>query len=113
MAPSAVELPQIIPKAFSTPTTTATEIQNADLKGPDSPLPDVKSFDASTCDADDVVSALRVAGGVVVRGILNRDELAELEKDTRPFLEKDEAWGEGGGEGELMVLFTAVLVDLA
>ncbi len=100
MAPSAVEVPVIIPKAFSTPTATNGPLPNPDLKGPDSPLPQVKSFEASTCTVEEVVSALRIAGGVVIRGLLNKGELANLEEDTRPWLEKDNAWGEGGGDGE-------------
>ncbi len=67
MAPSAVEIPVIIPKAFSTPTTTNGKAHAPDLKGPDSPLPEVKSFDSSTCTVDEVVAAIRVAGGVIVR----------------------------------------------
>ena len=100
MAPSAVEIPTIIPKAFSTQTKTIQSSQDGDLKSPSSPLPDVKSLDAKSTSVDEVVAAIRVAGGVVIRGLLNKEELASLEKDTRPWLEKDEAWGEGGGDGE-------------
>ena len=100
MAPSTVEIPVIIPKSFSTPTASAPEIKIEDLKGPESPLPEVKKFNAGSCTVEEVVSALRVAGGVVVRGLLNADEISKLEADTRPYLDSDEAWGEGGGEGE-------------
>ncbi|OAL19556.1 hypothetical protein AYO22_09718 [Fonsecaea multimorphosa] len=95
MAPSAVEIPLPIPKAFSTPTSTSQPTQNEDLKSPSSPLPEVKTFHASTCKVDELVSALRVAGGVVLRGLLNEEELASLEKDTRPWLDKDTEWGDG------------------
>src|ERR1700761_3148917 len=109
MAPSAVDIPAVIPKAFSTPTTTNGHVKNRDLKGPDSPLPEVKIFDAASCSVEELVAALRVAGGVVVRGVLNKDELADLEKDTRPWLEKDNAWGDGGGEGKFLPLIACLL----
>ncbi|OCT52525.1 phytanoyl-CoA dioxygenase family protein [Cladophialophora carrionii] len=100
MAPSAVEMPVIIPKSFSTPTRTNGSTHAGDLKGPSSPVPEVKSFDGASCSVEELVAAIRVAGGVVIRGLLNADEIASLEKDTRPWLEQDNAWGEGGGEGE-------------
>jgi hypothetical protein len=100
MVANASEIPGTIPRAFSTPTTTTTsKAVTSELKGPHSPLPNVKSFDSASCTAEEVVSALRVAGGVVVRGVLNKDELARLEADTRLWLEMDREWGEGGGEG--------------
>ena len=100
MAPSAVEVPTSIPKAFSTPTKTIHSNQDGKLKSPSSPLPEVKSLDATSCTVDELVAAIRVAGGVVIRGLLSKEELESLEKDTRPWLDKDEAWGEGGGDGE-------------
>ena len=93
MAPSAVEIPIPAVKSFGTPTSNAVKAE--DLKSPSSPLPEVKSFDASNCSVDELVDALRVAGGVVVRGFLNESEVAQLETDTRPHLEKDTAWGDG------------------
>ncbi len=91
MAPSAVEVeaPSITQKSL--PIVGKHE----ELKSPSSPLPEVKSFDASTCTVDELVSALKVAGGLVVRGLLNEEELASLEKDTRPWLEKDTPWDDG------------------
>jgi hypothetical protein len=105
MAPSAVEIPVVVAKTFSTQTTTNGATHNGDLKGPSSPLPEVKTFDGASCSVEELVAALRVAGGVVIRGLLNADEIASLEKDTRPWLEKDNAWGEGGGEGKCELLW--------
>ncbi|KIX09741.1 uncharacterized protein Z518_00822 [Rhinocladiella mackenziei CBS 650.93] len=93
MAPAAVEFPVPIPKSLE---TTKDVQANEDLKSPDSPLPEVKVFEAATCKVDELVSALRVSGGLIVRGILNEEEIASLEKDTRPWLEKDTAWDDGG-----------------
>jgi ectoine hydroxylase-related dioxygenase (phytanoyl-CoA dioxygenase family) len=41
---------------------------------------------------DDVVEGLRKVGGVVVRGILSAESLAQMEKDIRPHLEADVPW---------------------
>ena len=92
MAPSAVEIPVPAAKPLASASITT---RNEDLKSPSSPLPEVKSFDAATCSVDELVSALRVAGGVVVRGLLSESELAKLEADARPWLDKDTAWGDG------------------
>lgn len=60
-----------------------------------SPLPEVKSFDAATVTVDELVAALRVAGGVVIRNMLNKEELDAIEGDVRPWLNKDKAWENG------------------
>lgn len=102
MAPSAVEVevPAVTKKSMS---MTNGPLEHEALKSPDSPLPEVKVFDASTCTVDELVSALKVAGGVVIRGLLNEGELASLEKDTRPWLEKDKPWEDGKFEFFLVV----------
>lgn len=46
-------------------------------------------------DPDDVVQALREVGGVIVRGVLNTDQVATIEKDMRPSLEADIPWEAG------------------
>jgi len=89
MAPSAVEIP------LPTRKSLVTDDAATHLKSPASPLPEVKVFDAATCSVDELVSALKVAGGLVIRGLLQQDELAHLEKDIRPWLEKDTPWEDG------------------
>ncbi|KAF2121339.1 hypothetical protein BDV96DRAFT_594549 [Lophiotrema nucula] len=62
------------------------------VKSSKSPLPEVKEFDAATATIDDLVAALKVAGGVIIRNLLAQDELDNIEKDVRPWLEKDKPW---------------------
>lgn len=92
MAPSAVEV--AVPVAKTIDGTNGLRV-NDELKSPASPLPEVKIFDAGSATVEDLVDAIRVAGGVVIRNVLNQDELAMMERDIRPELEKDTAWGDG------------------
>ncbi|KAJ9644421.1 hypothetical protein H2204_001773 [Knufia peltigerae] len=92
MAPSAVEAPVPAAKAID---STNGFIVDDELKSPASPLPEVKIFNAASATVEDLVEAIRVAGGVVIRNVLDQDELARIERDIRPELEKDTAWGDG------------------
>lgn len=61
------------------------------LMGPDQPLPHVSEFDFSTATSvenllDDIISSLRVSGGCVIRNMVGRDVLDQLEADIRPHL---------------------------
>lgn len=62
------------------------------LKSPASPLPTVQEFDAATCTVDDLVAALKTAGGVVIRNLLTPQALEAIEADVRPWLELDKPW---------------------
>lgn len=64
----------------------------AGLKSSKSPLPPVLDFDAHSCTSDELVEALKVSGGVVVRNLLTTEELREIETDVRPWLDKDKPW---------------------
>jgi len=66
-----------------------------ELKSSTSPLPEVKSFDASTVTVDELVAAIRVAGGVVIKNVISVEDAAKIEKDVRPWLDKDRAWESG------------------
>jgi hypothetical protein len=92
MAPSAVEVPLPVAKSLAVTNGVSTR---EELKSPASPLPEVRIFDAATATVDELVDALRVAGGLVVRNVMDKDELASLERDIRPELEKDTAWADG------------------
>jgi len=83
-------------------TKKASTQPNTELKSPASPLPEVKTFDAATVTADELVQALRVAGGVVVKNILTKDEVQAIEKDVRPWLEKDKPWTSGSLDHSLL-----------
>ena len=70
----------------------ATTKANKELMRSISPLPEVKKFDATTVTVDEVVDALKVAGGVIVRNMLTMKELNQIEADVRPWLNKDKPW---------------------
>lgn len=86
MAPSAIEIDQ---------TPILAKVNKP--ASPRSPLPVVQEFDAATVTVDQLVEALKLAGGVVVRNMLSQQELSEIEADVRPWLEKDIPW-----EGDYM-----------
>ena len=52
----------------------------------------IDAFDASTVTAPELVASLIKNGGCVMRGVLNPDQLALIEKDVRPWIEKDRPW---------------------
>lgn len=61
------------------------------LMGPDQPIPDVSEFDFSAAASletllDDIVKSLRVSGGCVIRNMVGKDVLDQLEADIRPHL---------------------------
>lgn len=59
----------------------------------DRPLPPVQSFDSANTTADEIVAALIKAGGCIIRNAVHSNQLAAIEKDTRPYIEKDRVWG--------------------
>ncbi len=58
----------------------------------DRPLPEVKVFDRETVTNDEIVAALISAGGCVVKNVMTTEDLAAVEKDTRPHLLADKPW---------------------
>ncbi|EXJ81290.1 hypothetical protein A1O3_07580 [Capronia epimyces CBS 606.96] len=59
-------------------------------------LPKVPDLDSRTVTTDEVVQALIVAGGCILRHAATPDQLAAIEADTRPWIEEDLPWkGEG------------------
>jgi hypothetical protein len=59
------------------------------LKNPSSPLPKVQSFNAATVSTDDLIKALKIAGGAIIRNFLNTDDATQIEHDVRPHLDAD------------------------
>lgn len=45
-----------------------------------------------TANLDEVVAALKLVGGVVIRNIVSQESLVSMEQDIRPYLEKDVPW---------------------
>ena len=71
---------------LSNPTT------NPELKSPKSLLPPVLEYDAATCTSNDLVKTLKLSGGVIVRRILEPEDVQQIEADVRPWLDNDKPW---------------------
>ncbi|KAM0545393.1 hypothetical protein ACHAPJ_011377 [Fusarium lateritium] len=56
------------------------------------PLPTVQSFDAATAEIKNVVAALIEAGGCILKGAVATEDLAQIENDTRAYIQGDGAW---------------------
>lgn len=80
MAPSAVstleETPVVVQKVSATSVVQSK----------------VTILDKDTATAEDVLSALKKDGGVVIRRFASQSTLESLEKDLRPYLEQDEGY---------------------
>ncbi|RDW58182.1 hypothetical protein BP6252_13593 [Coleophoma cylindrospora] len=63
------------------------------VKSSKSPLPDVKEFECSSATVDDIVSALKITGGVIVRNFLDLEDINRILEDVNPYLEADKPWG--------------------
>lgn len=61
-------------------------------KSSKSPLPPVLEFDAAKCTSEQLVDALKLSGGVIIRNMLPLDEVKAIEADVRPYLDKDIPW---------------------
>lgn len=69
------------------------EAHNADKWPPRKHIP-VPEYTAQSTPAE-VVAGLKLAGGVIVRGILSRDAIERMERDIRPHVEADIPWEAG------------------
>lgn len=56
------------------------------------PPPKVPCFDASVASCDEIVKGLILSGGCIVRGMVSQEDLNQIEKDTRPYIQKDKPW---------------------
>ena len=79
--------------AHTTRKSNAKNQNDREVQSPETPIPHVGVFDSSSYQSDDllladIVEGLRVAGGCIVRGLLNHETLAELESEIRPHLDK-------------------------
>jgi hypothetical protein len=54
-------------------------------------VPLVQSF-PGTASVGEVVEAIKLAGGCIIRGILTPDEIRQIESDIRPTLDADLPW---------------------
>jgi ectoine hydroxylase-related dioxygenase (phytanoyl-CoA dioxygenase family) len=84
-------------KGISSMSITATETATPSLTviygdDRDRPLPEVQIFDNAKVTAESVIAALIKSGGCIIKNLLNAEELAAIEKDTRPYLDVDGTW---------------------
>ncbi|KAI9793231.1 MAG: hypothetical protein M1816_000652 [Peltula sp. TS41687] len=76
------------------PTKEATGQQ---VMGPDSPLPkvadlDSRSYASQEALVQDINESLRSAGGCVIRHLLSRETVNEIEREVRPYLDAAQPW---------------------
>jgi hypothetical protein len=65
------------------------------VKSSESTLPEVREFDNATTTVEDVVNALKITGGVIIRNFLGLDEIDHILEDVTPYLEADKPWTDG------------------
>ncbi|CRG87157.1 putative protein YJR154W [Talaromyces islandicus] len=75
-----------------TPMAESNDHDHKPVKSSKSPLPEVKDFDSSVATVEDIVNALKVAGGVIVRNFLGLQEIDHILEDVNPYLDADRPW---------------------
>lgn len=56
------------------------------------PVPEVKTFDNATVTHDEILDSLIKTGGCVIKNVVSATDLAQIEEDTRPYLDADKPW---------------------
>lgn len=82
----------MVPIAFDSMSASEVRADDLEPKSSASPLPKVQTFNAEATTTDEVVAALRKAGGCIVRGLIPLDDIRQIERDVRPFIEADKPW---------------------
>lgn len=80
----------VCPEGCSHSNSKSTEVKSST-----SPLPDVQQFDSSVAVVDDVIKALKITGGVILRNFLGTEEIDQILSDVNPHLDADQPWGDG------------------
>jgi ectoine hydroxylase-related dioxygenase (phytanoyl-CoA dioxygenase family) len=81
-------------------TTTASDaglLRSKQVNGSHAPLPEVGDLDSKSYASEDalvkdIIESMRTSGGCIIRRLLSRETVAEIEKDVRPYLSAAEAW---------------------
>jgi len=81
------------------------------VKSSKSALPDVEEFDSSSVVVEDVVNALKIAGGVIVRNFLGTEEIDRILKDVNPYLDADKPWD--GKLSSSATLYGSLISDIS
>lgn len=76
-----------------------------EIKGPHSPLPEVPDLDSKAYPSEealleDIVKGLKIAGGCIVRGMLDKETLDTIESEIRPYIIAQERWS---GDGKRLI----------
>ncbi|KAJ5175039.1 uncharacterized protein N7482_000916 [Penicillium canariense] len=81
---------------------TNSDVIDASSSGPfkqvrssKSAIPSVQEFEYSTATVNDIVNALKITGGVIVRNFLGREEIDRIMEDVNPYLDADKPWADG------------------
>jgi len=73
---------------MATVTELETKTENLFLRS----VPPVETFDFNSYNLEDVVKAMIMAGGVVIKNVLTPEDLVQCEKEIRPYLDRDVAF---------------------
>ena len=79
------------PSAVLTETVDQHDLEKPS-EGDDKTTVFVDYFDAATTSTDQVVRSLIRAGGYIARAMISVEDLAQIERDVRPFLDADRPW---------------------
>ncbi len=90
MASSTLSIPNTV-QNMATTTITASEIETQFLPIKAESLPLVPTFEADA-NPEDLIKALKISGGCKVKAAVNKDVLAQVERELRPHIEADVVW---------------------
>jgi hypothetical protein len=108
--------PATLLEEFNVATDGRSEFANVprQVKSSKSPLPEVQELDSSTATVEDVVNALKITGGVIVRNFLDMEEIDRIMKDVNPYLLSDKPWdGKHNSSDALWYFLTSVLQEIS
>lgn len=55
-------------------------------------MPEVQEFEGASTTVDEVVDALKLAGGVIIRRFIGMQEIEAILNDVKPYLDADKPW---------------------
>lgn len=74
---------------------TVTELQTQTESLSLHSVPDIETFDAHSYNLEDVIKAMIVGGGAIIKNVLSPEDLIKAENEVRPYLDQDVAF-QGG-----------------
>lgn len=69
----------------------------ADVQGPDAPIPQISDLDLQTVNSDkqlvaDIIRSMKLTGACIVRNMVGKPALDEIEAHIRPYLDSASEW---------------------